>query len=168
MHIRRLLPSDAAAHQALRLRALREHPEAFTSSFEEESLKPLASSQQRLEPTSPTCFWGAFVDATLVGQLGLERELRTKGRHKALVLGLYVAPEHARQGIARALLKTLLAAARASELELLVLTVTRGNQAAESLYRDAGFVSYGVEPGAIKVNNQRFDKNHLFLQLTPS
>jgi hypothetical protein len=37
MNIRRLLSTDAADFRALRLRALREHPEAFTSSFEEAS-----------------------------------------------------------------------------------------------------------------------------------
>ena len=40
--IRELTPDDAVSYCTLRLRMLREHPEAFTSSFEEESQKPLA------------------------------------------------------------------------------------------------------------------------------
>jgi ribosomal protein S18 acetylase RimI-like enzyme len=165
MQIRRLLSSDAAEYRALRLRALHDHPEAFTSSYEEEMLKPLASSEQRLDGTSPVRFWGAFVDGMLVGTVGLDREQRLKVRYKAHVVGMYVAPEYAQRGIAHALLNTLLADARASHLELLVLTVTSGNQGAERLYLDAGFVSWGIEPGAIKVENQRFSKNHMFLQL---
>ena len=163
--IRRLTSSDAAAYRALRLRGFHDHPEAFTSSFEEESLKPLASSAQRLEEDSSCRFWGAFVDDTLVGLVGLERDWRRKVRHKGLIIGMFVAPEFARRGIARALLNTLLKHARESALEMLVLTVTRGNVAAESLYLDAGFRSWGMEPGAIRVRDQGLDKNHLFLHL---
>mgnify|MGYP003410426199 CR=1 FL=1 len=45
--IRLLLPTDAASYRALRLRALSEHPEAFTSSFDEETVRPLSWSTQR-------------------------------------------------------------------------------------------------------------------------
>ena len=49
--VRRLTPSDAPAYQALRLRAFHDHPEAFTSSYEEEVSKPLAYAQQRRATT---------------------------------------------------------------------------------------------------------------------
>ncbi len=88
-----------------------------------------------------------------------------KNRHKASVIGMYVAPEVARQGVGRALLAALLAQARALQLELLVLTVTEGNQGAQQLYLQAGFKSFGREPRAIKVNHQYFDKNHMALAL---
>jgi ribosomal protein S18 acetylase RimI-like enzyme len=166
MQIRRLTPADARAYRALRLRAFHDHPEAFTSSYEEEMLKPESSSAQRLGSASSAVFWGAFVDDVLVGMVGLDYEQRLKNRHKAVVIGMYVAPEQARRGIAKTLLDTLLQHARASELALLVLTVTRGNDGAERLYLDAGFVSFGVEPMAIRVNGHFFDKNHLFLKLT--
>ncbi len=166
LEVRRLQSSDAVAYRALRLRAFREHPEAFTSSYEEEVLKPVAYSEQRLAGTSAARFWGAFVDGVLVGTVGLDREQRIKNRHKAVVIGMYVAPEVARRGAGRALLEALMADARASDLEVLVLTVTRGNAGAEKLYVDAGFKSFGIEPRAIKVQNQHFDKNHMFLALT--
>jgi ribosomal protein S18 acetylase RimI-like enzyme len=79
---------------------------------------------------------------------------------------MYVASEYARRGIGRALLDALLADAYASQLELLVLTVTHGNDGAQGLYLDVGFKSFGIEPGAIKVQNQNFDKNHMYLTLT--
>ena len=174
MLVRRLTVSDAPAYRALRLRAFHDHPEAFTSSYEEEARKPLSYSEQRLAASSSAWFWGAFVPdppsaaGLLVGSVGLDREQRIKNRHKAVVIGMYVAPEQARRGVGRALLDALLAGARASDLELLVLTVTRGNQGAEQLYLDAGFVSFGIEPGAIKLAHRRFDKNHMFLQLASS
>jgi hypothetical protein len=43
--IRQLTDADALAYHELRLRGLREHPEAFTSSFEDESRKPLDWAQ---------------------------------------------------------------------------------------------------------------------------
>jgi ribosomal protein S18 acetylase RimI-like enzyme len=166
MLIRRLVASDAPTYRALRLRAFRDHPEAFTSSYEEELQKALSHSEQRLATASSAKFWGAFESGQLAGMVGLDREQRVKNRHKAVVIGMYVAPEFARRGIARALLDTLLADARAGDLELLVLTVTAGNQGAEQLYLDAGFASFGIEPKAIKVHNRFFDKNHMYLQLT--
>lgn len=167
MNIRRLLSTDAAEFRALRLRALREHPEAFTSSFEEATLKPLAESEQRLAPQSNEHFWGAFDGEVLVGMVGLDYEQRMKARHKALVVAMYVAPEQSRRGIGGALLDELVAQARADGLESLTLTVTVGNQGAERLYLDAGFVSFGIEPQAIKVQHQYFGKNQMRLSLMP-
>ncbi len=163
--IRRLTSADAPAYRALRLRAFHDHPEAFTSSFEDESLKPLAYCEQRLSEASSCIVWGGFVGATLVAMVGLERDARPKVQHKGLIIGLFVAPEVARLGIAKRLLRTLLAQARESGLERLALTVTRGNLAAEKLYLDMGFRCWGVEPGAIQLGAQRFDKNHLFLNI---
>jgi hypothetical protein len=50
MHIRELAACDAAQYTTLRLRMLREYSEAFTSSFEEDAVKPLTWAQQRLVP----------------------------------------------------------------------------------------------------------------------
>ena len=166
--IRRLTPADVAPYRALRLRALREHPEAFTSSYEEESLRPESAAAQRLADTSSARFWGAWVDDVLAGTVGLDFEQRLKVRHKALVIGMFVAPEFTRRGIARALLENLLRDARASQLELVTLTVTDGTHGAEQLYLNTGFVSYGIEPRAIRVQNRYFGKNHMYLNLQPS
>lgn len=170
MQIRRLAASDAMAYRELRLRAFREHPEAFTSDFETESQKPLAAAQQRLSGAPDAKFWGAFSggpDGALIGTVGLDRETRIRNHHKATVVGMYVPSEHARQGVAQALLTALIAEARASGIELLVLTFTSVNQHVGKLYRRAGFVPFGIEPGAIKVDNHAFDKTHMYLQLSP-
>ena len=44
MSVRVLTRADAAAFRELRLRALKENPEAFTSSYEEAVLQPLECS----------------------------------------------------------------------------------------------------------------------------
>ena len=166
MQIRRLEIPDAAVYRELRLRGLREHPDAFTSSFEEENLRSLADTEKRLSATSDTTMWGAFVEGTLAGVVGMTRETRLKNRHKATLVAMYVAPEFAGRGLGLALVQTVIQAAKAAELELLVLTVTDTNKQAAALYARAGFASFGIEPDAIRVNGVPFGKQHMYLQLT--
>jgi ribosomal protein S18 acetylase RimI-like enzyme len=164
--IRRLTKHDAGAYRALRLRGLREHPDAFTSSFEEENLKPLAVTATRIASDSGDAVWGAFAGDVLVGVVGLGREARAKNRHKAVVFGMYVAPEHGGRGAGRALLAHLIAEARRQPgVEQLVLTVTDTNADARALYEKAGFHSFGIEPRAIRVGDTYYGKNHMILFL---
>ena len=165
MLVRMLGPADSTLYRSLRLRALREHPDAFTSSYEEEREQPLEGAAQRLAAHP---FWGAYHHAELQGFVGLQRELRTKNRHKATVMGMYVAPEMLGQGVARALLDALIAHSRLNGVESLVLTVTDGNDRAQRLYEAAGFRSFGIEPDAIRVAGRSYAKNHMQLNLVPT
>jgi ribosomal protein S18 acetylase RimI-like enzyme len=167
MEIRRLHPSDAPAYRTLRLRALWEHPEAFTSSYAEDERQPLEVSQRRLADAGKL-FWGAFEAGELCGMVGLEREQRAKNRHKGTVVGMYVAAEYAGRGIGRALMNALLTGARHEGLQLLVLTVTEGDGPALRLYERAGFRSFGIEPNAIQVDGHAYAKNHMVLELKQS
>lgn len=162
MLVRLLGPADATLYRALRLRALREHPDAFTSSYAGERDQPLEAAAQRL---AAHAFIGAYQHAELYGFVGLQRELRAKTRHKATVMGMYVAPEVGGQGVGRTLLDALVRHARANGLESLVLTVTEGNDRARRLYEAAGFRSFGIEPDAIRVGGRSCAKNHMQLDL---
>ena len=164
MEVRRLVAADALAYRTLRLRALREHPEAFTSSYEEDAAQPVAMAAQRLASPDFTA-WGAFDANGLLGMVGLDRERRAKNRHKAVVVGLYVAPEVAGQGVGRALVDALLAHARTAGIQSLVLTVTEGNASAQALYEQAGFAAIGIEPDAVRVDGRSYAKNHMYLDL---
>ena len=171
MDLRRLTEPDAAEYRELRLRALREHPDAFTSSFEEEQLKPIDWSRQRLGPRSeaPHDFiLGAYAGGKLVGILGMSVEARTKVRHIGEVFGMYVAPEHAGRGVGRLLVDACIARARETGLERLRLTVTDSNARAKSLYERAGFRAFGLERNAVKIGERYFDKCHMALSLRPA
>ncbi|MDQ3588856.1 MAG: GNAT family N-acetyltransferase, partial [Actinomycetota bacterium] len=86
MNIRQLAAHDAPVYQPLRLRALREHPEAFGSSPEDEQPLPLEQVARRLEDTSGNSVsFGAWLDGQLVGIVSLYRSPRPKTRHKALL-----------------------------------------------------------------------------------
>jgi ribosomal protein S18 acetylase RimI-like enzyme len=165
MSVRILTTADAPAFRTLRLRALLEHPDAFTSSYEEDVRKAIGATEQRIAGGG-NVFWGTFVDGEIRGMIGLTREPRAKNRHKADIVAMYVVPEFGRRGLGRALLQAAIQHARSElALEQLVLTVTRSNTGAAELYRDAGFNTFGMEPRAIKVDDAYHDKEHMILFL---
>ncbi|AMO23151.1 GNAT family N-acetyltransferase [Ramlibacter solisilvae] len=164
MEIRRLGLRDAADYRTLRLRSFMEHPEAFTTSYEELERQSLQDTEKRLAALHMK-LWGAFRDGKLCGYVGLDRETRVKSRHKATLVGMYVEPEFSGRGTGRALIQALLREARADGIELVVLTVTEGDGPAARLYERCGFRSFGVEPRAIKVGGRYYAKKHMYIEL---
>jgi RimJ/RimL family protein N-acetyltransferase len=167
--IRPLDAADAEAFQALRLRGLRESPEAFGSTYEEEAGVPVGEVAARLArgAEGEDVVFGAFDDGGgLVGVAGLRRDSHGKARHRAHVWGMYVAPEARGRGMGRALLESLIAHARTLVgVERLTLSVVPDNQAARSLYLRLGFVPYGLEPHAYSLDGEYWDSEHMTLAL---
>lgn len=165
--IRRLDGNDVAAYHALRQRALADHPEAFTSSAEEEAASTdTAARRLASDANGPDVVLGAFEADRLVGFVGLSIDPRIKARHRGHVYGMYVAHERARLGIGAKLVEALVAHARGcGTLDALVLTVTAGNPAAHRLYEGAGFTPFGVEPGAVRTGGRSYDKVHMICWL---
>ncbi|WP_280153125.1 GNAT family N-acetyltransferase [Piscinibacter sp. XHJ-5] len=166
IRIRILTPADAAAFQTLRLQALAEDPVAFASSYEEERDTPMATVAERLQPLDDRAIVGAFDHGHLVGLAAWHREEMRKLRHKGFVWGVFVAPTHRGQGLARRLLEAVIALARNAEgIRQLNLTAYAANQAAVTLYESLGFVVYGREPAAICVDGMLHDDVHMSLRL---
>lgn len=166
--IERLGPADAPAYRELMLRAYAESPEAFTATVEERAALPMDWWLQRLDdrPHADEFSLGARQGERLVGAVTLERQTRPKHRHKALLLGMYVAPEARRAGLGRQLVDALMHRARASDgLKLVTLTLTEGNAPAEALYSAFGFARFGVEPLAIHQEGRYLSKVHMALVL---
>ena len=162
MPLRTLLPHDAAAFQALRLRALQERPEAFASSVEEEAPLDLARVAERLAPRDDAAVFGAWDGAVLCGIVGIQREALAKLRHKAVLWGLYVAPECRGAGHGEALIRHAVQhAARVLGCRQVNLGAHTGNEAALRLYRRVGFQVFGTEPGSLCVNGQWQDEHHM-------
>jgi RimJ/RimL family protein N-acetyltransferase len=53
-------------------------------------------------------------------------------------------------------------------LDLLLLTVTAGNEAAHKLYSSLGFLEYGTEPDAMRVDGQPIGEILMQLKLSPA
>ncbi|MGL5858577.1 MAG: GNAT family N-acetyltransferase [Angustibacter sp.] len=69
---------------------------------------------------------------------------------------LAVAAEHRRRGVGRAVLRELVAAARAWQIELLTLDVRADHLGAQALYRSEGFVEYGRLAGLVASGDRRW------------
>lgn len=156
---------DAARWRDLRLHMLREHPDAFGTSYEVALASPLETYAQRLrDPERWTL--GAFEGEQLLGSVGLRREAGAKDRHKAMIWGIYTAPEARGRGIGKALLGEAIARARAVPgIEQIVLAVTTHNTVARSLYTALGFQTYGLERHALKLGDRYLDEELMVLWL---
>jgi GNAT superfamily N-acetyltransferase len=166
MQIRLFEAEDAPVLQPLRLRSLREHPEAFGSSYEDECQLPLETVANYLRPTPDSWMLGAWVDMQLMGMLSFRRNPGRKVRHRGGLGAMYVAPEYRGQGIGAALLAEAIRRAHTIlDLEELTLAVTVSNQVAKSLYLRAGFVPSHVEKRYIKIDHHYFDIEWMTMRL---
>jgi ribosomal protein S18 acetylase RimI-like enzyme len=165
--IRPLGPADAAAFRELRIRALREHPEAFGRSPEEvDSVEVLAEYFRRDAGADTDVVLGAFEGAGLAGVAGCHRERFAKQRHVAHIWGVYVPPEHRGAGLGRALIEAAVARARTwPGLEYLWLDVTTTNRVARALYVSCGFTTAAVKPRSLKVGDRYHDEELMVLDL---
>lgn len=176
--IRALGAADAAAFRGVRLRALRDTPEAFGSTEAEEASLSTDLAAERYGLVAPTAgdagaiervVLGAFDGAgTLVGVVGCARERLAKARHRATVWGMYVAAEQRGRGLGRALVEALIAEVRRwPGLEQLTLQVVPGCRAARGLYERCGFRACGRHPDAYRQDGRSFDVEHMLLVLPP-
>ena len=164
--IRILQADDAPAYLDLRLRALREHPEAFATAYEEARQRPLDEVALRLAPGPRNVTVGAFHEGRLVGMATVHRSTGAKVRHRATLAAMYVAPEARGLGLGRALLRRAVDAAREWDgVADVILGVTVGNEAARALYAAEGFVTYGVEPRSLYVDGRFHDTEWMILRL---
>ncbi|MBK1682005.1 N-acetyltransferase [Rhodoferax fermentans] len=150
------------------LQAYAQHPQAFSSSVAERAALPVSWWVRRLEPAddAPEVVLGVFDAQALVAVVGVGFEARDKLRHKATLFGMYVAPQARQRGLGSALVQAALDCARARPgIQLVQLTVTEGNQAAQALYERFGFVSFGLEPMAVAVADGFVSKHHMWRPL---
>jgi ribosomal protein S18 acetylase RimI-like enzyme len=163
--VRQLGIGDRDDYFSFRLRALEAYPQGFATSAEEWRNAPpekidalLLASEKNTDP-----ILGAFTsDANLVGSLGLSRETRTAVQHKASLVAMYVDPAFRRKGIGTQLVSEALELARQfSDLVLIRLVVDSENTDAVRLFERLGFVHYGREPLARRVEEHYYDQSYM-------
>ena len=167
MRIKTLGPSDVELFHSFRLRGLRENPEAFGSTFAEESVMSAEARRSHFHCTEENFVLGAFGEGgQLIGVAGFYREAHLKLRHKGVVWGMYVSPESRGRGVGRALLSSLVERGRSLPgLEQIGLDVVTVNEAARDLYLSQGFQIYALERQAMKQDGEYFDLEHMVLRL---
>jgi ribosomal protein S18 acetylase RimI-like enzyme len=165
--IRRLRADDAVAYHAQRIRALREHPEAFGRTPDEvDSVEVWAARLREDLDSENDLMLGAFEGGALVGVAGVYRERAVKHRHVAYLWGVYVLPERRGRHIGRTLVQEAIARVRDwRDLEYLWLDVNTVNTSARTLYASLGFTGAAVKPKSLKVGGRHYDEELMVLDL---
>ena len=158
--IRALTAADTDAAHPLRQQALRQAPLAFASSPGDSHETPDAwrALLGRAE------VYGGFDGRALRGMAGLRFNQAAKTRHKAHLWGVYVAPEARGRGLGRMLVAHVIAQARGRATQV-DCGVAAANAPALALYESLGFVRYGTEPAALRVDGQDIDEHLMVLRL---
>ena len=165
MEMKILEPKDAVIYREIRLAALKENPEAFSSSYEEEKEYPLESFKNRLNFDHFFTF-GAFVENKLVGVVTLLVETKIKTKHRANIVAMYVDPENRKSGIGRQLMTAAIKkATEIREVEQIYLSVNSSNEPAKKLYNSLGFKTYGIDKNGLKIGDTYFDEELMVLVL---
>lgn len=167
MEIRPLTEADADAFRAVRLTALRDTPEAFGSSYQEEIDQPREHFVARAAPPEPSTTFGAFAGTQLVGTAGLLVSNRLKERHKAYMWGVFVLADFRGQGVGRKLVQHVIDRA-AGNVRVLQCSVVTAQQATRRMYHKMGFVPYGVERNALCIDGVFYDEELLAIDLRPA
>lgn len=131
--IRTTTADDWAHFREIRLRALADSPDSFGITLDEARRQPESIWRERASGPGPTLL---VVAAGRPLAMGGAFPVSEGGR--AIIWGMWTAPEARRQGHAHRLLDHLVAWCRERHLEV-VLHVTEGNEGARQLYHDYGF-----------------------------
>ncbi|KKO52712.1 GNAT family N-acetyltransferase [Paenibacillus sp. DMB20] len=160
IHIKNIQPEHVGMFWELRLEALKTHPEAFGSSYEDSAGTPLDNVVKRIKNEKDNYILGAYTeDGQLRGMVGFVRESGMKLKHKGTIWGVYVSPAYRGQGIAQTLLEEVLNRGKEIEgLKQIHLSVVTANKTASELYKKLGFETYGIEKNALVYKGQGYDE----------
>lgn len=165
MEIRVLNEQDTQAYRTIRLNALKNSPESFGSSYEEEADFTDERFLQRLiKPNSFT--YGAFEEDQLVGICLLAFQPRKKMNHRAEIFSMYIEPDFRSKGVGKKLIMQAIKAAHERKtVEQIYLTVVSSNKVAKALYISLGFKTYGIDKRAMRYKDVYYDHELMALSI---
>ena len=166
--IRKLQPHESTVYRAVRLACLKNAPQFFGSTYEEEILNPKFFFETYIETESPDhVMFGAFDAERLIGITGFNRIAWKRASHRGEIVQVYVEPGYRGQNIGGKLLQHARDYAFARDgIEQVQLSVIASNQTAIKLYEKLGFQSFGVQPKYFKAGDAYMDQQ--FMQVLKS
>lgn len=163
---RRLGPDDAAAVSSIRSEMIVDRPASFLGTpGEDPGTKDEVNRERLAHPFN--CVLGVFDESgALLATATMIRDDRVKLRHKGVIVTVYTRPAARRRGYQRVLLAALIDYARATpDMDLVQLSVSATAPNAQALYESLGFVAWGREPRALRVDGHDVDEIHMTLPL---
>jgi ribosomal protein S18 acetylase RimI-like enzyme len=138
---------NVAVFREVRLRALRDTPSAFGSTYETESQFPDEEWNARAVRWSGETGVGFLaMDGNVACGIGGSFLIPSDPR-RAQLISMWTAPTHRRHGVGRLLVEAVMAWARARGAQTLLLMVTSVNESAMQFYEHLGFRRTGrIEP----------------------
>ena len=166
--IRKLQPHESSSYREVRLSCLKNVPQFFGSTYEEEVLNPKFAFETYIENDSlDHVMFGAFDDRRLIGITGFNRMARQRASHRGEIVQVYVESSYRGQNIGEKLIRRVLEHAFTLEgIEQVQLSVIASNKTAIKLYEKLGFKTFGIQPKYFKVGDSYMDQQ--FMQLFKS
>jgi RimJ/RimL family protein N-acetyltransferase len=162
IEIRAIRAEDLAAYKALRLEALRSHPEAYGSDYSEQVNEPDSFWEGRIrssvEGDASRIVVAADAGGGLAGMAGVFRDGGVKLRHSAVLVAVYVAPRWRGRRLADAMVGEAVAWCAGVGVRIVRLAVATGNVPAIRCYQRCGFQVCGVQSEVIRVGDTYHDE----------
>jgi len=153
--ITKLPPSRWQDYKNLRIEAVIDSPQSFTSTVDETHAEPDTAWQSKIK----NMFFAVTDDGQLAGMAGCVCDEKEKLAHIGHVVSVYVHPEYRRQGIGRQLLMAIIEYSQGNpSIKKLELGVITTETAAYALYTSVGFKKVGELSMASWANNRFYDE----------
>lgn len=160
-----LTPEDAPDYVAIRREMLQDAPWAFLASEAQDrgcDVEKVRVSLARAD----AAIVGIREDGKLVATAGVVREEAMKRRHIAMIWGVYVTPAARGRGCARAVVSRAIDVARSWEgIGSIHLAVNENAPEARRLYESLGFLAWGFEPDAVRIDGKSYGEHHMHIAL---
>jgi ribosomal protein S18 acetylase RimI-like enzyme len=154
IEIRQLTLDDVEAYRDIRLEMLRDNPENFGESYEDNLEYELDFFENRIA-NSP--IYGGFQNGILLATAGYFIQRGAKVCHKAMVWGVYVKPESRGYRLSQKLIEKNIKDC-SQYVEQVLIHISAKNISALKVYQDIGFKEFGCEPNARKIGGKYFDE----------
>jgi ribosomal protein S18 acetylase RimI-like enzyme len=140
IEITHLQPQQWPQYRQIRLEALQNSPQAYTTTYQEMIDKPESFWQDRLvNAAAGKDSWLLFarVDERIAGIIGA---FLPEGSDRAVIVSFYVTPKYRGKGVSTALMDAILSELRQNDtIQTVELAVTHSQEAAIGLYKRFGF-----------------------------
>lgn len=164
--VRALAPNELDAWWDLRLRSLRDHPDAFGADYAAAVERGPEYLRGGLADGSVERLFAAFApNGSLVAQL---RTVADTGKrsHIAMIISVATDQAHRGLGLQKALIRLAVDHCRSfPEIRQVHISVNAENAAALRVYEGAGFVAWGREPRALRSEFGFHDEIHMVMML---